>query len=124
MAKQPPKINSQKFNRRVGRLKYMQSFYEKKLDLCEEKQRGLFEDLISALKYTITFMQEMKTYADFYWSDDNAANRIEEAVEDHSDMWPEQKSEEANDDTASEEPAESIREKHAKDLEELNEDAE
>lgn len=101
----PPKINDQKFSRRLGRLKYMQSFYEKKLDLCEEKQRGLFEDLISALKYTITMMGEMKTYSDFYWSDDNASNRIEEAI----------------DDTASEEADTSDKiAQHRKDLEELD----
>lgn len=69
MALEPPKLNHNNFNHKLGRLKYMQSFYEKKLDMCEERQKGLFEDLIAALKYTISFMEEAKAYSDAYWKE-------------------------------------------------------
>lgn len=59
---QVPQIDQKQYDIKRNRLKYMRKFYTNKLDVCEEKQRGLFEDLIETLNYTLDFMQECKEY--------------------------------------------------------------
>ena len=87
----PQRIDNIKFKSKMGRLKYMRKFYKNKLEVCEERQRQLFEELISALDYAMSVMSEAKRLSDaeFGVEPEDVGNRISglpEAVSTNDDV--------------------------------------